>query len=311
MDRGACPATSDTSRADAGGCVVTRHLHLPDAPTLVAKPAREARLVVSRLSCGAQPITPRPPIPAEDSFVVLLQLADYRFPAFWSRRGRPILAPIHPKDSITIVNLMDDLSARAAGALDALSFTLPRATLDQFTDEADCPRVTELACAPALIDRVLANLGAALLPALAEPKATHSLFVDRISLALQAHVVAAYGGVAPPLRRTGGLTRCQETRAKQYLIETEPAELSLAGAAATCGLSRSYFSKAFKATTGRSPHRWLLEHRIEKAKRKLRASTPIADIALECGFTDQSHFTRMFTQITGMPPGVWRRTCGR
>jgi AraC-like DNA-binding protein len=85
--------------------------------------------------------------------------------------------------------------------------------------------------------------------------------------------------------------------------------LSLAGAAATCGLSRSYFSKAFKATTGRSPHRWLIEYRIQQSRQKLRGPGTIADIALECGFTDQSHFTRVFTQLVGVPPGLWRRRC--
>jgi AraC-like DNA-binding protein len=82
--------------------------------------------------------------------------------------------------------------------------------------------------------------------------------------------------------------------------------LPIGGLAATCNLSRSYFIKAFKKTTGRTPHRWLLQHRIDKAKELLLHSLPIAEISLECGFTDQSHFTCVFTNIMGMPPGVWR-----
>jgi AraC family transcriptional regulator len=85
--------------------------------------------------------------------------------------------------------------------------------------------------------------------------------------------------------------------------------LSIAGAAATCNLSRSYFIKAFKNTTGRTPHRWLLEHRVDRAKELLLRSVPIVDIALECSFADQSHFTRMFANIMGVPPAVWRRHC--
>jgi AraC family transcriptional regulator len=252
----------------------------------------------------------RPAIAAEDSYVIMLHLAAYRHHAFWERHGQPIIAPSYPKDSITIVNLMDNLSANVGSPLDALSFYIPRATLDRFTAEADCARVGDLACAPASIDPVLANLGAALLPALENAAAINALFVDRVSLALQAHVVAQYGGgAAQSLRRNGGLTRSQEQRAKHYLVETDTADLSLAGAAATCGLSRSYFSKAFKAATGRTPHRWLLEHRIEQAKQRLRGADAIADIALDCGFTDQSHFTRVFTHMVGKPPGAWRRHC--
>ncbi len=288
-------------------CVVARHLGLHNPPALVAHPGREAQLGVSRLSCGERPTLCGPVIPAEDSFVVVLQLAEYRHPELWWRRGSPLLTGSYPKDSITIVNLMDDLSASVSFPLDALSFYIPRRTLDHFTDEADCGRVEDLACAPAHIDPIMASLGAALLPALQQPAAINTLFVDRISLALQAHVAGCYGGVRPSLRRTSRLTGWQEARAKQYLVETEGAELSLAGAAATCRLSRSYFSKAFKATTGRSPHRWLLEHRVRQAKRMLRGLNSIAEIALECGFTDQSHFTRVFTRMVGAPPGVWRR----
>ena len=249
-------------------------------------------------------------IPAEDSFVVTLHLAHYHDQQLWSQRGRPILAPSYPKDSITIVNLMDEVAANVRSELDVLSFYIPRATLNGFADEAECRRVAELACRPAQIDAVLANLGAALLPALRQPGAVNTLVIDRIGMALQAHVAATYGGLVPPTRRPGGgLTGLQAARAKQYLVETAATELSLAGAAATCGLSRSYFSKAFKATTGRSPHRWLIEHRIDQAKRLLLASRPIAEIAIEAGFTDQSHFTRVFTHVVGRPPGVWRRSC--
>ena len=71
--------------------------------------------------------------------------------------------------------------------------------------------------------------------------------------------------------------------------------------------SPSYFIKAFKTTTGRTPHRWLQEYRVGKAKGLLLRSLSIAEIALECGFADQSHFTRVFRNVTGTPPGMWRR----
>ena len=304
------PGAADPIDGGGFGCVVARHFGLSDAPSLVARPARQARLGISRLACDALTRQHGSTMAAEDSFVVVLHLADYREAALWSQRGRPLLAASHPTNSITIVNLMDDVAANVAGPLDVLSFYIPRATLDGFTDEAECRRVVELVCRPAQIDPVLANLGAALLPALAHPEATNPLVVDRIGMALQAHLAAAYGGLTPPMRRNGGgLTGLQAARAKQYLVGTEASELSLAGAAATCGLSRSYFSKAFKATTGKSPHRWLLEHRIDHAKRLLRTSSPIAEIAIEAGFTDQSHFTRVFTHMVGHPPGAWRRNC--
>jgi AraC family transcriptional regulator len=297
------------SAGDPFGSVVARYLGLTKAPALLARPAKHTQLEVSWLSCGSEDIGHTARIPPEDSFVVMLHLADYKYPELWQHRTRPILAPCYPKDSISIVNLHDELSANIGCPLEALSFYIPRATLNNFTEEAFGTRVAELSCPPAIIDPVLANLGAALLPAFGKPPDVGSLFVDHLSLAFQAHVVSSYGGIRHRVRRTGGLTRRQEMRAKDYLVETPSHDVSIAGAAAICKLSQSHFIRAFKQTTGLTPHRWLLEHRVNKAKELLRHSLPLAAVATDCGFADQSHFTRIFTSIMGMPPGVWRRQC--
>lgn len=77
--------------------------------------------------------------------------------------------------------------------------------------------------------------------------------------------------------------------------------------ASACGLSRSYFVKAFYQTTGLPPHRWLIVQRVERAKEWMRNSgLPLSMIADACGFTDQSHFSRTFTRLTGVSPRRWR-----
>src|SRR5262249_54273756 len=109
----------------------------------------------------------------------------------------------------------------------------------------------------------------------------------------------------------GGLAPWQERRAKQYMMARLREDVSLAQMAAECSLSPSHFSRAFRQTTGRAPYRWLLEGRVEHAKELLRESeVTLADTALACGFADQSHFTRMFSQIVGISPGAWRRNEG-
>ena len=274
---------------------------------IVARPAKDTRLVISHLCYGLEPRSRGPAIIPEDTFVVLLHLADCPHRTLSLQRDRPDLLQGFSKGSIIIVNLNDGVFVEICKPLDALSICIPRATLDAFTDHSGYCRITSLTCAPATIDPVLAGLGAAMLPALKQPLANNRLVTDRIGLAMLEHMAAAFGSFAPTSRRSGGLTRYQAERAQRYLIETETTDLSLAEAAATCGLSRGYFSKAFKVTTGCSPSRWLLEHRINKAKHLLRGPDPIAEIAVECGFTDQSHFTRMFTHVVGIPPGLWRR----
>jgi AraC-like DNA-binding protein len=62
---------------------------------------------------------------------------------------------------------------------------------------------------------------------------------------------------------------------------------------------------------GIAPHNWLLTRRIEVAKEQLRSSQlSLSDVALACGFADQSHFTRVFTRMVGVSPGAWRRARG-
>jgi transcriptional regulator GlxA family with amidase domain len=59
---------------------------------------------------------------------------------------------------------------------------------------------------------------------------------------------------------------------------------------------------------GMPPHQWLTKRRIERAKQLLQeAQLELADIAVACGFVDQSHFTRVFSQSEGQSPGMWRR----
>ena len=119
----------------------------------------------------------------------------------------------------------------------------------------------------------------------------------------QVHAV----GIDPrPVR--GGLAPWQMRRTAQVLNEGLGSKVTLAHLAAECGLSVAHFARAFKQTTGRTPHRWLVEQRVEHAKRLLVTSAlPLAEIAAICGFADQSHFTRVFSQLVGSGPGAWRR----
>jgi AraC family transcriptional regulator len=74
------------------------------------------------------------------------------------------------------------------------------------------------------------------------------------------------------------------------------------------GLSPGYFSRAFKCCTGVGPRRWHLGEKIRRAQHMLLdTDLPLAEVALECGFADQSHFTHVFRKITGAPPGSWRK----
>jgi AhpD family alkylhydroperoxidase len=138
---------------------------------------------------------------------------------------------------------------------------------------------------------------------------THEEIAEVVRIATgHAEAHAQMTGVEHRLTR-GGLAGWQIRRTEQILRERLNEAVTLAYLAGECRLSVAHFARAFKQTTGQAPHRWLLERRVEHAKRLLVTSAlPIAEIASACGFADQSHFTRIFSQIVGSGPGAWRRT---
>jgi transcriptional regulator GlxA family with amidase domain len=148
-----------------------------------------------------------------------------------------------------------------------------------------------------------------LLPAFDNPDQVSQLFADHISLALGTHIAQAYGGmrsVAAPSR--GGLAAWQERRAKELMGANLQRDVSTADVATECALSAGHFARAFRRSTGLSPHQWLLQRRIDEAHGLLRdRRLSLAEIARACGFADQSHFTKAYTRLRGITPGAWRR----
>jgi AraC-like DNA-binding protein len=134
------------------------------------------------------------------------------------------------------------------------------------------------------------------------------LFVEQIVMALMTHLAQTYGGLHFPSRLRGTLAPWQEKRAVDFLCAHMNTEFSIDDVAQVCGLSRSYFIKAFKESFGRTPYRWLIEYRVSRAKDMLCSAMSLAQIASACGFADQSHMTRTFTQVAGISPGQLRRT---
>lgn len=83
--------------------------------------------------------------------------------------------------------------------------------------------------------------------------------------------------------------------------------VSIAEISGLCRLSFSYFVRAFTNTVGIAPYAWFVQQRISQAEHLLASTTlPLAQVALECGFSDQAHFTKAFAKATGLTPARWR-----
>jgi len=122
--------------------------------------------------------------------------------------------------------------------------------------------------------------------------------------------VASPLGACQPMSRAGAprLASWQECKAKKLMFDHLAGPIDVGEVARSCRVSRGYFISAFGASTGLTPHQWLICSRLHRAQ-KLLLSTDLslAEIAQDCGFYDQSHFNRTFSQRTGVPPGKWRR----
>jgi AraC family transcriptional regulator len=85
-------------------------------------------------------------------------------------------------------------------------------------------------------------------------------------------------------------------------------ELSLDRLAEAAGLSTAHFSQMFRKSTGESPHKFVLRHRVERAKGMLRAADArVLDVAVACGFKTQQHFARVFRRLCGASPTEYRQ----
>ena len=123
------------------------------------------------------------------------------------------------------------------------------------------------------------------------------------------HNLAAFIEAQRPTPSTGGLAPWRLRRAIEYMERCWHGSVVLTDLARAAGLSRSYFSRAFHASTGMAPRRWLLALRVRRAQQMLlETDAPISYLALTCGFADQSHFTHAFRAVTGETPGAWRKS---
>jgi AraC family transcriptional regulator len=132
---------------------------------------------------------------------------------------------------------------------------------------------------------------------------------DAYTLFDQQSLAESTSGNAATSVRPGCLAAWQARRVVEYIEQHLGAKLTTEEIAAAIGLSKSHFSRSFKSTLGASPMAYVAARRIERAKRTILASAEsLADVALDCGFADQSHLNRQFRRAVGVTPGQWRRS---
>lgn len=281
-----------------------------DPRTLITRELHKSTMAVTELRCDRPNFGKTAPIPGEDAYLVALQMrACHDHDLYFD--GRKI-RPMNWGAGVTsIYDLRRDPVADIRDPFHSLMFYLPRKALDTMAYESGAPRIGDLRDQPGvgIDDPIIRHLLSSLLPIAGKPQEGHPLFLDHVASALTVHMACVYGGMNTKRGMPrGGLVPWQERRVKELMSETLSEEVPLSRLANECGLSVRHFTRAFRHSTGSPPHRWLLKHRVDRARELLtNRALSVPAVALSCGFADQSHFTRVFTAMVGVSPGLWRR----
>ncbi len=286
----------------------TKYFNLPKTPVLQSTALQTADVTITRLTSPPETVNLTTPIPAENAFVVCLQLQPLPKHELWFD-GKPERVTPYASGALSVADLAAKPTAFLPTEFDCLQFYLPQATLQRLADAEACSAIRELAIPHGVQDPFVASIGQLLLPALAGGHAPR-LFIDGLLIALHSHLATRYAQVRMIDRhRTGSLAPWQLAHAKAMIDAHLGNGLSILELAAACQLSPAYFSRAFRKSTGLSPHQWLVRRRFETARDLLtRTTLPLSDIAALCGFADQSHFTRVFSHAVGTSPHAWRKS---
>jgi AraC-like DNA-binding protein len=316
-DEGAgCDGVHSMTRPVAGdsydSAVIGNRFQLGRPPTVLARTASVAPIGFTRLRSERAPHGQTTDVPPENAYLFHVQLRPVDVDMWIDGKCRP--ATTLTAGNTFLFDLRSNPVAEIRSSFDNVRFYISQASLDELAFDQGSRRTRGLVSSClSCHDRVMYGLANALLDHVERANERSTLFVDHVALAFFAHVMAAYGN-ADVLDDTthGGLSPWQLRRVLDFLVAHLGDDPTIAELARECGLSSGHFARAFRQTTGLTPHQWLIRKRVERARELLLGNgLGLADIALACGFVDQSHFTRVFAKVEDCTPGKWRRLNGK
>ena len=191
---------------------------------------------------------------------------------------------------------------------------LPTESLNRWPSSAGSSPGNAVLYLAGVRDDLLRHIGLSLHAEMRSPSAGGALLAESLGMALAARLLQSYAsGQRPGLSATRhALDDLRLRRVVDYMVEHLDQPIGLADLAGVACVSTFHFSRRFRAKTGLPPHRYLAELRIERAKTLLlRGELSLAEVALACGFSDQSNFGRAFRKACGSTPAAFQTAGAR
>jgi AraC family transcriptional regulator len=138
---------------------------------------------------------------------------------------------------------------------------------------------------------------------------TGALYGDHLGMSLSIALIQKYGrDVAISRQAKGGISRVRLQRVLDYIAANSHLDIKLEDLADVADISRFHFARLFRLGMGVTPHRYLIDRRLQQAKALLRLDTrSVSEVAVETGFGNAGHFARVFRRYVGVSPTEWKR----
>jgi AraC family transcriptional regulator len=195
-----------------------------------------------------------------------------------------------------------------------LHIYLPTTTFVALAQEDDFPDVTRqyIRYKAGFQDPLLFQVGRVIMEELATESSSGRLLVETAALTVAARLLQSHGEAALPYaartRPANGLDITRLRRVIDFIEAHTHEDVGVDDLASVACLSPFHFSRAFKEATGLTPHRFISQRRLQRARLLLETSElSITDVASMANFSSQANFTRAFSRIIGISPGEYRR----
>ncbi|UPJ54083.1 helix-turn-helix transcriptional regulator [Bradyrhizobium sp. 200] len=224
------------------------------------------------------------------------------------RTGKSVATGTARSGVVTIIPAGSSSRWDIPGPVNVVQLYLPRKTLERVAGEADTS-LGDLLERTGHPDPITSRLLMSAADVLEGSAALDALFRQQLTDLLATRLLAAHTGSPTTMQPVmGGLSPTALRRAIERLRSDSDADVSLAALASDAGLSRFHFCRAFKESTGLSPHAWLRQYRLEQAMNMLRdTDASVVSVAAALGYSSQTAFAAAFRKLTGETPSDWRK----